>query len=195
MRKKGTTWTDEMTQELKKRRTAGESFTQIAMGMSNGKPMTREMVAGKVWREGLSIPRKIIIDENGNIVKTRARQRQRVIAERPPRPPTPRRRRGVSDQVRNAFGLWTSDTKRLTAPQPLSSDVHEVPVMKCIGIEDLTDKVCHWPMWPDDRKPFDGGVPVYCGAPALSGCPYCAHHASIAYSGHGRMATWLGPSQ
>jgi GcrA cell cycle regulator len=180
MRKKGTAWTDEMTEELKTRRIAGDSATQIAMVMNCG--MTRNMVIGKLWRLGMCKEKPV-------------QSQPRIVAERPPRPRTARRRRGVSDQVRNAFGLWTSDTKRLTSPQPLSSDVHEVPTMRCIGIEDLTDKNCHWPLWPDDRKPFDGGVPVYCGAPAVDGCPYCGHHASIAYSGVGRMATWLGPSQ
>ena len=193
MRKKGTAWTDEMTEELKTKRIAGETFTQIAMGMSNGKPMTREMVAGKAWREGLSIPRKITIDENGNIVKTRARPR--VIAERPPRPRTARRRRGVSDQVRSPLGQWMSDAKRLTSPQPLANGVHAVPGMRCIGIEYLKDRLCHWPMWPDDRRPWDSSVVKYCGGRALDGCPYCGHHASIAYSPTGRINTWLLPSQ
>jgi len=46
-----------------------------------------------------------------------------------------------------------------------------------LTIEELKSKDCRWP----GAKAKTGEI-LYCGEPAVDGCPYCAAHAAIAYS-------------
>lgn len=201
MHRKGTHWTLAMIDELKTRHAAGESAQQIAVGMGlmgAAGYMTRDMVLGKLWRLGMCTPKSIKLDANGHIVKTRPRPRQR-----PPSPDHPfrnavaqaRRKREVKEQVSGKLGQWTSDTKRMTAPQLPVDGVHDVPGMKYVALEDLERSHCRWPLWSHDRKPWDSRAVRYCGASAEDGMPYCACHASIAYAPCGPINRYHIPGQ
>ena len=182
MSNKGTVWTEERTNELKTRHAAGESFTQIADGMNL---LSRNSVGGKLWRLGLC-------REN----QTRRRPRdQRATTHLKNAVTQVRRKRGMKDQPTTAHGQWSSDLKFLTAPQPLSGEVHVAPRMQCVGIADLEDGMCRWPTWPDNRAPGDAEAIKYCGEKAERGLPYCAHHCAIAFVRTTKVNTWLCPQQ
>lgn len=60
----------------------------------------------------------------------------------------------------------------------LSGRPSPIRVKKTAGasIQDLTDKMCKWPIGDPKHADFH-----FCGAAAHPGFPYCAKHASIAY--------------
>lgn len=179
MSNKGTVWTEERTNELKTRHAAGESFTQIADGMNL---LSRNSVGGKLWRLGLCRENQA------------RRGPQRPNRDHPyRRVREPRKKAGMKDSPRTPTGQWASDIARLTAPQPLSGEVHVAPKMQCVGITDLEDGMCRWPLWADNRTPGDAKAIKYCGAKAEFGLPYCEHHCRIAYSSVGKVNTWLVP--
>ena len=50
------------------------------------------------------------------------------------------------------------------------------PVSKRVTIMELREGTCRWPLGDPAHAGFS-----YCGAQAVTGLPYCAHHAQVAY--------------
>ncbi len=51
-----------------------------------------------------------------------------------------------------------------------------VPVSRRVQIMELREGMCRWPLGDPTRAEF-----CYCGAQAVTGLPYCPHHAQVAY--------------
>ncbi len=50
------------------------------------------------------------------------------------------------------------------------------PISKRVTIMELREGTCRWPLGDPAHAGFS-----YCGAQAVTGLPYCAHHAQVAY--------------
>lgn len=60
--------------------------------------------------------------------------------------------------------------------QPISEEIC-APASKRIGVMELRDSTCKWPIGDPRRADFG-----FCGAKPVDNCPYCAPHARIAYA-------------
>jgi GcrA cell cycle regulator len=67
------------------------------------------------------------------------------------------------------------------APIMFDDDSPAPPDLNLCAITDLNDSNCHWPIGTPGLNGFH-----FCGAEALQGRPYCAHHCRIAYTPNGR---------
>jgi GcrA cell cycle regulator len=157
----GVTWTDERIELLKRLWSEGSSASQIAAEIGG---VTRNAVIGKVHRLGLSGRGK---------AKPAAAQRP-PKATRVPSAPSP-----ITPQAAPRPAVVLAPV-----PQPLALDAeveetHEevaVPTCERVTIMDLRESMCRWPMGDPTRPEFR-----FCGARAVTGLPYCAHHARVAY--------------
>lgn len=66
------------------------------------------------------------------------------------------------------------NAKRLPAPFEGEPD-DGVDVTRLIGIEQLNDHVCKWPVTGE------GAQTRFCGEHSVEGKPYCEHHTAKAY--------------
>ncbi|MGU3497126.1 GcrA family cell cycle regulator [Xanthobacteraceae bacterium A53D] len=162
-------WNDERVELLKKLWSEGLSASQIA-GELGG--ITRNAVIGKVHRLGLSgrakapavaaRPRKTARPE------TPAQQQQRPQA--PTRPAT-----HGNTALAPAFEELVETAPAPTpAPQPAGSNV--LPMGQRCTIMNLTESTCRWPVGEPGTDAF-----YFCGGRSLTGMPYCATHARMAY--------------
>ncbi len=151
----GSPWTAERTKRLELLWLEGLSCSKIAAVMQDG--ITRNAVIGKVHRIGLP-------------------NRQPRLADRPKR--TNRVPHNTRKSDVNAGALThklrsKSDPKFLPAPLPPAEVWHALPGTAPIGLLDLTEKTCRWPI--GDDRPFK-----FCGCPPAHGSPYCATHQASA---------------
>lgn len=58
---------------------------------------------------------------------------------------------------------------------PLLDDI-ALPEAQKVALLELTETTCRWPLGDPDKPDF-----AFCGADALSGAPYCAHHCRVAF--------------
>ena len=59
---------------------------------------------------------------------------------------------------------------------PAPSDSVPLAVSERVTIMDLRESMCRWPMGDPTSPEFR-----FCGGRAITGLPYCTHHAQIAY--------------
>lgn len=153
-------WTDERVELLRKLWNDGLSASQIAGELAQG--ITRNAVIGKVHRLGLS----------GRAKVPTASQRPR-----PPKPvkPPPSVRAHVPAISGNlAFALAP---RVVEAPAPRMVAELVVPLNEPLGIMELRESTCRWPLGDPTASEFR-----YCGGEAVIGQgPYCRFHARIAY--------------
>lgn len=152
-----TGWTDDRVATLAKLWGEGLSASQIAAALGGG--VTRNAVIGKVHRLGLS-------------------GRVKAGAPAPQRPAKPK---SISP------GQPASEPSRTPADQPGTAPAETavdhrwardiaLPESKRVGILDLRDSMCKWPIGDPSKPDF-----AFCGARASSSLPYCAEHCRIAY--------------
>ena len=154
-------WTDERVEQLKKMWLDGLSASQIASELGDG--ISRNAVIGKVHRLGLS---------------------GRVKSPAPPRPPTrqePWRGRRDAPAAPVVHGNLAVAVEARPAPAPAPRPVPRrdvvVPISERVGIMDLRESMCRWPLGDPASPDFR-----YCGAKMQIGVgPYCTYHARIAY--------------
>jgi Uncharacterized protein conserved in bacteria len=158
----GATWTDERVELLKKLWADGLSASQIASELGN---VTRNAVIGKVHRLGLSGRAK-------DKVAAPAAQRPRKAA-RPPSAPAP-----IVPQNRNNVVIAPISRPPAAEEEPvtMAEDDVAIPMSERVTIMDLRESMCRWPMGDPTKPEFR-----FCGARSVTGLPYCAHHARIAY--------------
>jgi GcrA cell cycle regulator len=97
--------------------------------------------------------------------------------------PNPRKR------IRNGRYVRKSKPPPIVPAQPakapimfdVDDDSPPPPDLNLCTIADLDDSNCHWPIGTPGLNGFH-----FCGAEALYGRPYCAHHSRIAYTPDGR---------
>jgi GcrA cell cycle regulator len=173
----GQTWTKERVEQLTKLWTEGLSASQIAAEL--GGSMSRSAVISKANRLGLT---------HGS-AEGASTPRSRTPSRRAEPSPTGT----TSDQGRPALAPTLVDLQVEKKPEESCSrgevsvldDVPEetrpeadgaVPLSKRVTIMELREGMCRWPLGDPTHAGFG-----YCGAKAITGLPYCTHHAQIAY--------------
>jgi GcrA cell cycle regulator len=187
-------WTDERVEILKTMWTEGKSASQIAKELGG---VTRNAVIGKVHRLGLS-------NRNGGggtgaaaapaqpaPAAKAAPARERADAAPEAAPETPR-----APEPEPAAPAATNVTPMpprkpiVTAGQPLPpqpsaneispealATVREVEKKaRKIGLMDLTERTCKWPIGDPATENF-----YFCGLPSQQGKPYCEAHVGVAF--------------
>jgi GcrA cell cycle regulator len=59
-----------------------------------------------------------------------------------------------------------------------------VPISKMLGVHQLSERVCHWPVGDPSTADFH-----FCGADAPESSPYCVYHQRLAYQPSGSRRT------
>lgn len=157
-------WTPERIEEMTRLWTEGASASAIARALGGG--LTRNGVLGKVHRMGLGARRKSPVSSpkaHGNKGQPKANA---IVAR------TIRRQEDAATKARRV-------PTRETAPPVLEEgDAGGVDVTRLIGLVDLTNSACKWPVGDPLVKGFG-----FCGQPAAEGKPYCELHCSRSYVG------------
>ncbi len=182
-------WTDDRVEILKKMWGEGQSASQIAKELGG---VTRNAVIGKVHRLGLS-------NRNGGggskaakdkaapraAAKPKAAPKKKVEATKPipattsAVPPAPENKPvGPMRKPIVPAGqpLPPQRSANEISPEALAS-VREVEKgAKRLGLMELTERTCKWPIGDPATEDF-----WFCGLPAQSGKPYCEAHVGVAF--------------
>lgn len=166
-------WSEAEDAELKRRFALGESATQIAIGMGM---RSRNQVVGRWTRLGLKrSPPPRTLTHAGVAFANRQRG--------------PRKKKPGSTLLNHA-GEWKSSPQ---PPQPVMDEPAIFTLAKHIPLDELRSGLCHWPLWPNDRKPYDFDAVRYCGILCERGLSYCSYHADRAYAGAVKPNAWMMP--
>ncbi|HEY8566523.1 MAG TPA: GcrA family cell cycle regulator [Beijerinckiaceae bacterium] len=163
----GATWTDDRVEVLKRLWNEGLSASQIAAELGG---VSRNAVIGKVHRLGLSGRGKAPAPGPGADHAAAARPKPKAMP-RPPSAPTPVQ---AADPEPDDL-----DVEPATIMPPQIAGQTELPALATserVTIMELRESMCRWPLG-DPTKPDFG----FCGGRAITGLPYCSHHAQIAY--------------
>ena len=159
----GVSWTDERVELLRRLWEDGQSASKIAAQLGG---VTRNAVIGKVHRLGM-----------GGRVK--------AGSEAPAL-----RKKGALETLPEADAVVIEAAVEAAEPvvQPIHRPSPEFPlptasvepvalaVSERVTIMDLRESMCRWPMGDPTTPEFR-----FCGGRAITGLPYCNHHAQIAY--------------
>ncbi len=173
----GLTWTKERIELLTKLWTEGLSASQIAAEL--GGDVSRNAVISKANRLGLT----------HGLAKVASTPRTRKPSRRPESSPTGE----TADQGGPALAPTMVNAQVVKKPEEThpredaampAQAVEEtrpevdgaVPVSRRVQIMDLREGMCRWPLGDPAHAGFS-----YCGAQAVTGLPYCTHHAQVAY--------------
>ena len=184
-------WTDERVELLKKMWGEGQSASQIAKELGG---VTRNAVIGKVHRLGLSNragsgaapatakpgprdkPEPVAVDTP---VETATPEPEPGPAAEPApaavaeAPAAPIARRAI---VPAGQPLPPQPSANEISPEALAT-VREIEKKALrIGLMDLTERTCKWPVGDPATEDF-----WFCGLPAQSGKPYCDAHVGVAF--------------
>lgn len=189
-------WTDERVETLKKMWGEGQSASQIAKELGG---VTRNAVIGKVHRLGLSnragSPAGAKeVEEPVAEVKVEdvpEKPEMRTESATPSRAPKPDPNAvAVVELDENGIPISAARRAIIPAGQPLPpqpsaneispealAKVNEVEKSaKKIGLMDLTEKTCKWPVGDPATPDF-----WFCGLPSQAGKPYCEAHVGVAF--------------
>ena len=173
-------WTDERVEVLKKMWGEGQSASQIAKVLGG---VTRNAVIGKVHRLGLS--NRI---GGGGSTKTGAKNRPAKPvpaapsaarpeaaqpAPLPPRKPVIPLRRPI---IPAGQPLPPQPSANEISPEALASVREVEKKAKRIGLMELTERTCKWPIGDPATDDF-----WFCGLSVQTGKPYCEAHVSVAF--------------
>ncbi|KQP50266.1 GcrA cell cycle regulator [Methylobacterium sp. Leaf399] len=154
-------WTDERVALLRRLWEEGLSASQIATQLTG---VTRNAVIGKVHRLGLSGRVKSADTAIAGRKKATREAEVEIIVEEATLPPP------VEPIVVEAV------VAAATLDVALPADPVTLAVSRRVTIMDLREAMCRWPMGDPTSTDF-----YYCGDRAITGLPYCTHHAEIAY--------------
>jgi GcrA cell cycle regulator len=149
-------WTDERVELLKKLWSDGLSASQIAAELGG---ITRNAVIGKVHRLGLSGRAK-----SGSSASPRPRK---------PRSASHMLRIGRASIRGNTALAHAYDFELETEPELIDNII---PIGQRRTILELNEQTCRWPVGDPGSSDF-----FFCGGNAITGLPYCAYHARVAY--------------
>ncbi|MDE0344861.1 MAG: GcrA cell cycle regulator [Boseongicola sp.] len=166
-------WTDERVEGLKKMWAEGKSASQIAKDLGG---VTRNAVIGKVHRLGLS---------------NRAGASASAPEKKPPRASSSKpASRTKTSQVR-VVEVAVAPRKpivpagRPLPPQPSANEISPEALenvrkvektAKKIGLLELTERTCKWPIGDPATDEF-----WFCGLAVQQGKPYCEAHVGVAF--------------
>ena len=191
-------WTDERVETLKKMWGEGQSASQIAKELGG---VTRNAVIGKVHRLGLSNR----AGSGGNAGKAAAKEKaapKPTATKSPAKPkPAPAAKAAPASQPKKAEpevqeldenGIPISAARRAIIPagqplppQPSANEISPEALAKVsevektakrIGLMELTEKTCKWPVGDPATDDF-----WFCGLGVQTGKPYCEAHVGVAF--------------
>ena len=154
-------WTDERVDRLRKLWSEGLSASQIATEIGG---VSRNAVIGKVHRLGLSGRAK------GNADGQTQKSRKPGHVEGAPAAPELEEVSMIADGT-PAVAASNDVAEAAPVREPVA-----VPLSERVTIMDLRESMCRWPIGDPTSSEFH-----FCGGRAITGLPYCPHHAQIAY--------------
>jgi GcrA cell cycle regulator len=190
-------WTDERVETLKKMWGEGQSASQIAKELGG---VTRNAVIGKVHRLGLSNRAG-----SGGSAATKAAPKEKPAAKAaaapkaPPKPKTTGTKAAPASKAAepevlelDENGIPISAARRAIIPagqplppQPSANEISPEALAKVsevekgskrIGLMELTEKTCKWPVGDPATDDF-----WFCGLGTQTGKPYCEAHVGVAF--------------
>ena len=178
-------WTDDRVELLKKMWGEGQSASQIAKELGG---VTRNAVIGKVHRLGLS---NRAGSGTAATAKAEAKPKPASKAAPPKAKVEPKTEPAIKPRApsENKSGL-PARKQIIPAGQPLPpqpsaneispealAKVNEVEkTAKKIGLMELTERTCKWPVGDPATEDF-----WFCGLPVQQGKPYCEAHVGVAF--------------
>lgn len=161
-------WTKDRTALLEKMWTEGKSAAEIAKELGG---VTRNAVIGKAHRMGLSGRPSPI--KKGTATKKAAAPKKKAAAKSTAPVIKPKTKKSSPPKRENATPLPKSIKPIPAGPKKVKK---EIPSGKGLGILDLTDKICKWPIGDPQEADFH-----FCGEPIHPGRTYCMPHCTEAY--------------
>ncbi len=179
-------WTDERVETLKKMWGEGQSASQIAKELGG---VTRNAVIGKVHRLGLSNrttagapAAKAETKAKPAAPKAEPKAKQPAKAaepapaeaepETPPKPNLPIRKQIIPA----GQPLPPQPSANEISPEALAKVSEIEKKAKKIGLMELTERTCKWPVGDPATDDF-----WFCGLPVQQGKPYCEAHVGVAF--------------
>ncbi|MBM7068739.1 GcrA family cell cycle regulator [Actibacterium sp. 188UL27-1] len=177
-------WTDERVEVLKKMWGDGQSASQIAKELGG---VTRNAVIGKVHRLGLSnrttggaAPQKPAVKEKpaAKPEAIKAKPAPKEVAAEPA--PEPERSPAVIPARKQIIPagqpLPPQPSANEISPEALASVREVEKKAKRLGLMELTERTCKWPIGDPATDDF-----WFCGLPVQAGKPYCEAHVGVAF--------------
>lgn len=174
-------WTDERVETLKKMWGEGQSASQIAKELGG---VTRNAVIGKVHRLGLS--------NRATSGAAAAKPEAKPKAETKPKPASkPEMKTEAKTEAAAPAKPNLPARKQIIPagqplpPQPSANEISPEALAKVnevekkskkIGLMDLTERTCKWPVGDPATEDF-----WFCGLPVKQGKPYCEAHVGVAF--------------
>ena len=178
-------WTDDRVEILKKMWGEGQSASQIAKELGG---VTRNAVIGKVHRLGLSnrtttgaaAPTDAAPKAEAKpkptpkaAAKPKAEPKEEEVEAAPaPRPNLPARAKIIPA----GQPLPPQPSANEISPEALAKVSEIEKKSKKIGLMDLTERTCKWPVGDPATDDF-----WFCGLPVQQGKPYCEAHVGVAF--------------
>lgn len=178
-------WTDERVETLKKMWGEGQSASQIAKELGG---VTRNAVIGKVHRLGLSnrtTTSKAKTDAKPKAVKAEPKANAAPKAEAAPKAVTPIAEPTTSPPPPSRARRAIIPAGQPLPPQPSANEISPEALAKVsevekkskkIGLMELTERTCKWPVGDPATEDF-----WFCGLPVKAGKPYCEAHVGVAF--------------
>ena len=178
-------WTDERVETLKKMWGEGQSASQIAKELGG---VTRNAVIGKVHRLGLSnrtTTSTAKSDAKPKAAKAEPKAKAAPKADAAPKammpiaepttppPPPSRARRAI---IPAGQPLPPQPSANEISPEALAKVSEVEKKSKKIGLMELTERTCKWPVGDPATEDF-----WFCGLPVKAGKPYCEAHVGVAF--------------
>ena len=174
-------WTDERVEVLKKMWGEGQSASQIAKELGG---VTRNAVIGKVHRLGLSNR-----TGGGGTAKPAPREKAKAAgkAASPPKV-EPATTSVLPEGAKRPIGhlrrpiipagqpLPPQPSANEISPEALASVREVEKKAKKIGLMQLTERTCKWPIGDPATEDF-----WFCGLSVKTGKPYCEAHVGVAF--------------
>src|SRR4051794_7818609 len=157
----GMAWTEERVDLLRMLWNEGLSAGQIAVEL--GGTMSRNAVISKAYRLGLAHGEAKAPDTPRSRKPSPPPEPSKTVEPAAEKDPTPR------PMIMELQPAQESEST------PLQQTVL-VPLSKQVTIMELREAMCRFPLGDPTTPEFR-----YCGAQAITGLPYCPHHAQVAY--------------
>ncbi|MEL6451497.1 MAG: GcrA family cell cycle regulator [Pseudomonadota bacterium] len=179
-------WTDERVELLKKMWGEGQSASQIAKELGG---VTRNAVIGKVHRLGLS--NRAGSGAAAPAAKAEPKAKPAPKAAEPKAKPQPKTEPAIKPAPAPETKAVVPARKQIIPagqplpPQPSANEISPEALAKVneiekkakkIGLMELTERTCKWPVGDPATPDF-----WFCGLPVQQGKPYCEAHVGVAF--------------
>lgn len=175
-------WTDERVETLKKMWGEGQSASQIAKELGG---VTRNAVIGKVHRLGLS--NRATSGASKAEPKAKAAPKAEPKAKAPAKTPAPELKTEPAAPPKSTLPARKQiiPAGQPLPPQPSANEISPEALAKVnevekkakkIGLMELTERTCKWPVGDPATEDF-----WFCGLPVQQGKPYCEAHVGVAF--------------